>query len=181
MDRNGLPRNCYLSWYFLGSAILFVYFIYINHTDGELRLRRTAADGWQQCLSVKTLKTSLWIRWVVSPFTEKILCCLLILFCLSAPSLPVPFLALDCRSLEAAVSDASGSPSLGSEQAMHIIIAQINPNDSSKHQSPVYMCVWVHSCVIECEEDWGERICMQWSARSFHSFFEAGSGCSRHS
>ena len=77
MDRDGLPRNCHLSWYFLGSAILSVYF---NHMDGELRLHRTAADGWQQCLSVKTMKTFLWIRWVVSPFTEMILCCFLILF-----------------------------------------------------------------------------------------------------
>ena len=66
MDRNGLPRNCHLSWYFLGSAILFVYF---HHMDCELRLRRTVADGWQQCL-VKTLKTFVWIGWVVSPFTE---------------------------------------------------------------------------------------------------------------
>ena len=45
MNRHGLPRNCHLLWYFLGSAILFVYF---NHTDCELRLRRTAVDGWQQ-------------------------------------------------------------------------------------------------------------------------------------
>ena len=40
----------------LGSTILFVYF---NHTDCELMQCRTAADGWQQCLSVKTLKTFL--------------------------------------------------------------------------------------------------------------------------
>ena len=34
MDKDDLPRNCHLSWYFMGSAILFVYF---SHTDGELR------------------------------------------------------------------------------------------------------------------------------------------------
>ena len=34
MDKDDLPRNCHLSWYVMGSAILFVYF---NHTDGELR------------------------------------------------------------------------------------------------------------------------------------------------
>ena len=77
MNRDGLPRNCHISWHFLGSAILSVYF---NPTDRELRLRRTAADGGQQCLSVKTLKTFLWIRWVVSPFTETILAFLLIVF-----------------------------------------------------------------------------------------------------
>ena len=30
MDRDGLPRNCHISWHFLGSAILFAYF---NHKD----------------------------------------------------------------------------------------------------------------------------------------------------
>ena len=28
IDANGLPRNCHLSWHFLGSAVLFVYFNY---------------------------------------------------------------------------------------------------------------------------------------------------------
>ena len=48
MDRDGLPRNCHLSRYFLGSAILFVYF---NYADCELRLRRTASCGRRAAVS----------------------------------------------------------------------------------------------------------------------------------
>ena len=49
--------------------------------------------------------------------------------------------------LEAAVADASGSPSFRSELAMHTIIAQSIPNDSLNHQSPVCVCVCVCACV----------------------------------
>ena len=110
----------------------------IGSLDDELRLRRTAADGWQQCLSVKTLKAFLWLRWVVSPFTETILSCLLILFLPVYAKSSCSLFAIDCRYLEAAVSDVSGSPSLGSELAMHTIIAQNSP----KHQSRV--CGFIH-------------------------------------
>ena len=45
MDRDGLQRNCHLSWYFLGSAILFVYF---NRMDCE-RLAAVSGEDPENC------------------------------------------------------------------------------------------------------------------------------------
>ena len=67
-------------------SCLWTWILWIGMVCREIAIFRGISGGPPFCLytlamrTLQTLKTFLWIRWVVSLFTEMIICCLLILF-----------------------------------------------------------------------------------------------------